>query len=92
MTWALEKAEQMGGVATITLKHLKSDGTDDVDTAGNLVTRTLHHERTSFPGTGLQTLVQWRANIKREVAATISQLNDEETVAAPPTDITAEVR
>ena len=92
MTWAVEKAEQAGGLATITLKHLKPDSTDDVGQDGTLVTRTLRHERTSFPGSGLQTLAQWRVNIKREVAATIALWDAEEAVAAPPTDITAAVR
>ena len=91
MAWKVEKAEQTGGVAVITVKHVKADGSDDVDQAGNLVTRTLRHERSSFKKTGLQTLPEWQANMRREVWAMIAQWDTEEA-AAVPTDITAEVR
>ena len=90
MTWKVEKAEQQGDWAVITIKHVLADGTDEVEAKGNLATKTLRHQRTSFDGKQ-QTLTEWRANIKREVRAMIAVWDSEETVATAQ-DITAAVR
>ena len=61
----------------------------DPDGVATEETRTIKHLRTSFGGSK-QTLVQWKANIKREVAGLITSMNAGDQTPAPK-DITSDV-
>lgn len=86
MPWRVVSAIQKGSVAEITLE-IPRPQPGDPDAVER---RVLKHYRSSFGGT-VQTLAQWRANIKREVAARLRELNDAED-GEPETDILSAVR
>ncbi|MAH51047.1 hypothetical protein CMI37_34845 [Candidatus Pacearchaeota archaeon] len=75
MTWSIKDAITQGDEATITLVQTTQDETGE----DKEETRVVHHFRSSFPGGRggevTQTLVQWRANIKREVEALLTHMN-----------------
>ena len=84
MTWILDSAKTVGDVCEI----VYSETTQDEEGNNVVATRTVKHHRTSFSG-NLQTMAKWKANIKQEIAADLSELNK---VAPAPVDITAQVR
>ena len=86
--WKLESANAKGDACGI----VYSETTQDEDGNDVVATTTVRHYRTSFPdATGkqvAQTDTQWHANIQREIAADLSDMN---RVEAEEQDITAKV-
>ena len=82
MTWELQSANKQDDTCVIVYSRTiqKDDGEDFTDT------RTVRHYRNSR-----QTVAQWYANIRREIAADLSDLNKEDNRPAE-TDITSRVR
>ena len=83
MTWILDSAKTKGDICEI----VYSETTKDEDEKDVVETRTVKHQRTSFGGKQ-QTVAQWHANIKREIAADLSDLNKAEPTEM---DITSKV-
>ncbi len=83
--WSIKSAHTVGDQCDIVFSRMVTDP-EGVDTEE---TRAIKHFRTSFGGSK-QTLVQWKANIKREVGAMITLLNAADQAPAP-TDITSDV-
>lgn len=83
--WTLKSAHTIGDRCRIILARTETgpDGT------GIEETRTVWHDRTSF-NSQLQTLANWKANIKREIGSMLAGLNAAGQQPAPK-DITAEV-
>ena len=83
--WSIKSAQTVGDQCDIVFARMVTgaDGTDVEET------HAVKHLRTSFGGTK-QTLDQWKANIKREVAALVTSMNaaDQAPVAQ---DITSDV-
>ena len=83
--WALKSAEQRGDKAKITYSRTVTVNEEEIEE-----TYTVRHERASFSGVQ-QTLPQWKANMRREITADLSDLNKEDSEPTP-VDITGDVR
>lgn len=83
--WTLKSANTIGDRCELVFARTITgpDGQDLEETA------TIWHERTSFGGS-LQTVANWKANIKREVAVELASLNAAKQLP-PRVDITADV-
>jgi len=83
--WSLKSAEQMGDKAKITYSRTVTVDDEEVEEV-----YTVRHERASFSGVE-QTVDEWKANIRREISADLSDMNKEESEPAP-LDITSDVK
>ena len=83
--WSIKSAHTVGDQCDIVFSRIVADP----EGATTEETHATKHFRTSFGGSK-QTFVQWKANIKREVAGLIVLMNAGDQ-SPTPKDITAEV-
>lgn len=83
--WSIKSANTVGDQCDIVFTRMVTDA----EQGPIEETHTFKHFRTSFGGSK-QTLSQWKANIKREVAALIAKMNAGDQLPAPK-DITSDV-
>jgi hypothetical protein len=84
MTWILENAKAKGDVCEI----VYSETTQHGDGEDVVVTKAVKHHRAVIDGVA-QTDAQWHANIRREIAADLNELNN---LAPAAVDITELLR